>query len=471
MLDILEAGLEAADPSHNVRELLRLEGDRLIVGRSDFEPCGTPKPGERVFDLSRVGRIYVFGAGKGIQYVARGIEEALGGRLTGGHVIAKHGDPILLERIGVTLGGHPVPDEGCVQGCLKILQMCRDLRAEDLVFTVAANGVSSLLTLPVPGVSLEDVRRTTYMMQIERGAPTHDLNPIRNHLDQIKGGRISRYIQPATAIHILARDPNYAPTVIGLRGYEQLMHGNFWLHTMPDCTTFEQAVAMLQKWDAWDAVPASVRAHLKRADPRQETVKAAEFEQTDFLVYGVMPRNRSMLAAMDRARELGFTPHRLSRWLQAEASQVGPVIASIAETIEREGLPFEPPCALFTSGELLVTVGQETGIGGRNQEYALSAAFRIAGSKNIVMAGADTDGTDGPGGCFADDAGEIACLAGGIVDGETVVEARAAGVDLRNAIRTHNTSPALWALSNGIVARPNIAIGDLDVTLVMGRAD
>jgi glycerate-2-kinase len=468
MLDILEAGLEAADPSHNVRELLRVEGDRLIVGHSDFEPTGTPKPGERVFDLSRVGRIYVFGAGKGIQYVARGIEEVLGVRLSGGHVIGKHGDPIILKRIGVTLGGHPVPDEGCVQGCLKILEMCEDLNEEDLVFTVVANGVSSLLTLPVPGVSLEDVRQTTYMMQIERGVPTHDLNPIRNHLDQMKGGRISRAIQPATAIHILARDPNYAPTV-RLRGYEQLMHGNFWLHTMPDCTTFEQAVAMLKKWDAWDAVPASVRAHLTRADPRQETVKAAEYEQADFLVYGVMPRNRSMLAAMEKARQLRFTPHRLSRWLQAEANQVGPVMASIAETIEHEGLPFAPPCALFTAGELLVTVGQETGIGGRNQEYALSAARRIAGSKNIVMAGADTDGTDGPGGCFADDAGDLACLAGGIIDGETVAEAQAAGVDILNAIRTHNTSPALWALNSGIAARPNIAIGDLGVTLILGR--
>jgi glycerate-2-kinase len=285
----------------------------------------------------------------------------------------------------------------------------------------------------------------------------------------MKGGRISRYIQPARAIHIVARDPDYAPRV-RLRGYAQLIHGNFWLHTLPDCTTFAEAIEMLHRWDAWDAVPASVRAHLTRADPAQETVKAAEFEQTDFGIYGVMPRHRPMFAAMDCARELGLTPHRLSRWLHGEASQAGSIIASIAETVEDEGQPFEPPCALFTAGELLVTVGQETGIGGRNQEYVLSATERIAGSEHIVMAGADTDGTDGPGGCFSERARDVACLAGGIVDGQTWAAAEAKGVDILDALRRHDTSQALWALDSGIAATHNIAIGDLGVTLILGRS-
>ena len=82
------------------------------------------------------------------------------------------------------------------------------------------------------------------------------------------------------------------------------------------------------------------------------------------------------------------------------------------------------------------------------------------------MAGADTDGTDGPGGCFADGAGEVACLAGGIVDGWTVAEAEAAGVDILDALQRHNTSQALWKLDSGIAATHNIAIGDLGVTLI-----
>jgi glycerate-2-kinase len=253
------------------------------------------------------------------------------------------------------------------------------------------------------------------------------------------------------------------------------MYQNFWLHNLPDCTTFALAREMLVKWDAWDAVPASVRAHLERADPALETVKAAEFERTDFRVYGVLSRTRQVVpGAMAKARELGFAAHRMSRWMHAEAGPTGRVMACIAKTIEIEGTPFEPPCALFTSGELLVTVGQETGVGGRNQEYALSAAFEIDGTHQIVMGGVDTDGTDGPGGDFGQDAAGIPgirCLAGGIVDGQTVAQAKAAGVDIWQAVGQHNTSQALYKLDSGIVATPNIALGDLGVTLILGRSD
>jgi glycerate 2-kinase len=469
-VEILEAGMQAADPYYNTRKLLHIEGNKLIVGKPDFEPEGDPQSGTEVFDLDQVGRIFVFGAGKGIQRVAKALEEVLGDRLAGGHVIGKHGDPILLERIGVTLGGHPVPDEGCVLGCQRIQAMCRDLRAEDLVFTCVGNGVSALLTLPVPEVSLEDVRRTTYLMQIERGAPTQELNPIRNHLDQMKGGRISRHIQPATAIHILAFDPTYQPNELE-RGYSLLMHRNRWKHTMPDCTTYEEAVAMLKKWDAWDAVPESVRAYLLRADPETDVVRAAEFERMRFRIFGVMPRHMGVVpVAIRRAEELGFKPYLLSEWMQAEASEAGRVVAGIARSVEHQGMPFEPPCALITNGELLVTVGQETGVGGRNQEYALAAALTIAGSEHIVMAGVDTDGTDGPGGVIAPDAGDVRCLTGGIVDGQTLAEARAAGVDIAAALRQHGSSAALWQLKSGIVATQNISLTDLGVTLIMGRS-
>jgi glycerate-2-kinase len=144
-------------------------------------------------------------------------------------------------------------------------------------------------------------------------------------------------------------------------------------------------------------------------------------------------------------------------------------MAAIANTVERRGQPFEPPCALFSSGEMVVTVGQEKGIGGRDQEFALSAALRIAGSKNIVIASVDTDGTDGPGSQFSGHEADIPCLAGGIVDGQTVESAKNLGVDIVGELRRHNTSPALWKLNSGIVVTPNISLIDLTVALIMGR--
>ena len=465
VLEILEAGLEASDPYYNTRKFIRLQGDTLIVGGKEFEPSGSPVTGEEVYELSKMGRIFVFGAGKGIQRVAKAIEDTLEDRLTGGHVIDKKGHPVILKRIGVTLGAHPVPDEDCVRGCERIRELTADLTENDLVFTCVSNGVSSLLTMPVPDVSLEDVRKTTYVMQVEHGAGTGDLNAIRNHLDMMKSGRISRLIQPAKAIHIIAIDPG---------SYDQLVHRNAWLHNLPDShTSFQLAIDNLKKWDALDAVPASVREFLETADPKYETVKADEFEKMSFRIFGVMPglnQSAKLPAAIEKARELGFKSVTLSSSMMGiEAAPAGRYMAAITQTIERTGQPFKPPCALFSGGEMIVTVGKEEGIGGRNQEFALSAALGIAGSKNIVIASVDTDGTDGPGTQFTNGPEDMPpCLAGGIVDGETVEEAKKAGVNIVEELKRHNTSPALWKLKNGIIARPNISLNDLTIALVMG---
>ena len=463
LISIIEAGLQASDPYNNTLRMIRVENGNLIAGGPEFDPQGSPKTGAEVIDLNKIGRIFVFGAGKGVQRVAKGIEDVLGDRLTGGHVIGKHGDEIICRRIGVTLGGHPVPDQYCVEGCERIIEMSRGMTENDLVFTIACNGVSSLLTHPAPGVSIEQVSALTYLMQIDRGAPTQDLNPVRNHLDTMKGGRASRYFQPAMAIHIMGMAP---------QPWGWITTANVWQHFLPDCTTFEQAVAMLKKWNAWDETPANIRDYLSRADPANETVKADEFMRMRSRVFGVMPHEFSFLpVAMKKAEELGYKPYKLASRLQAEAREAGLVIADIALTCEAEGSPFAPPCALFSSGELLVTVGEETGVGGRNQEFALSAALRIRGSEKVVIGGVDTDGTDGPGGFITEDAraAGIRNLAGGVVDGQTADEARALGVDILSELRRHNTSAALWKLKSGIAATYNISVGDLDVTLIMGR--
>lgn len=456
---ILEAALQAADPYHNCRDLLHMDGDRLAVGRRQFEPRGDPDAGDAVYDLSRHDRILVFGAGKGIQHVAKAIEDVLGDRLVGGHVIDKHGGDTILERIGVTYGAHPVPDEGGVRGCQRILEMAADLTERDLVFTVVSNGVSSLLTHPAPGISLEDVRRTTYLMQIERGAPTGDLNPVRNHLDTMKGGRLARHLWPAETVHIFAFPPST---------YDRLMWHNVWLHSLPECTTFADAVAMLRKWDAWDLVPPSVRAHLLRADPAHETVKADEFRQHKPRIFGIMPPETGMLPTAARAaRKLGFAPHILSSGMQAEASQIGLVYGALANRIEALGQPFSAPCVLLSGGEMLVTVGEENGMGGRNQECALSAATRIAGSDRIVIASVDSDGTDGPGRQFQDGDVAVPALDGGVVDGQTASTALDLGIDLPRELRRHNTSPVLDRLGDGVIASHNISMNDLTVALIL----
>lgn len=463
VLELLEAGLQSGDPYDNTRRLVRIDDGKLMVGCKEFEPAGSPRTGDEVFDLSEIGRIFVFGAAKGVQRVAKALEDALGDRITGGHVIDKKGHPIILERIEVTLAGHPVPDEDCAVGCQRIIEMTHGLTERDLVFTIAGSGISSLMTMPAPGITMDDLRVTTYVTQIERGTQTSVLGPIRNHLDMMKGGKLARYIHPARMIHILSIQPG---------SYEDLMARNTWLHTLPDSSTFQTAIENLKREGAWDAVPESVRRHLMAADPAYETVKREEFERTSFRIFGVMPHRAGIPPqVIARAKEMGLRPVVLAQQLHGiEASQAGIYLATVALNIEQTGQPLEPPCALFTNGEVVVTVGKEKGIGGRNQEVALSAARRIAGSRNIAIGSVDTDGTDGPGTQFSDGSVNIPCLAGGIVDGTTINEAARAGVDVVEELKHHNTTPALWKLRSGIVASPSISMLDLTVAVILGRS-
>ncbi len=463
LVEILEAGLRAADPYNNTKALFNLDGDKLTVGHEQFRPEGSPFSPRRSVNLSEIDRIFVVGAGKGVQRVARAIEDTLGDRLNGGVVIDKHGAPCICERVEVMYGAHPVPDEACVDGCREILALAQKLTERDLVFTVVANGVSSLLTLPAEGISLDEVREVTRAMQIERGVPTFELNPVRNHLDQLKGGRLSRHMRPAQLIHITAFQPYpwsfYTDT-------------NIWQHSLPEASTFADALEILKRWDAMEAMPASVTAFLKAADPAQETVKVEEFMRWDSPVYGVMPKytELGMLpTARRKAEELGYNVLVLSAWLQAEASQAALVVGSIANTIERYGFPIEPPACLINGGELLVTVGDENGMGGRNQEWAVSGAQLIHGSEHVVMGSVDTDGTDGPGHQFETKHTDVPVLGGGIVDGQTAQLARERGVDLWEAQKRHNTSPALWSLDSGVQVSHNISLTDLTVALISER--
>ena len=463
IVEILEAGLRAADPYNNTKALFALDGDILTVGHEEFTPPDSPFAVMQTFDLREIDRIYVVGAGKGVQRLARAIEDVLGDRLTGGVVIDKHGGSKICERVEVVFGAHPVPDESCVEGCLKILKLSRDLTERDLVFTLVANGVSSLLTLPVEGVTLEEVRQVTHAMQIERGVPTFDLNPVRNHLDRMKGGRLSRHMRPARLVHIVAYQPH---------SWSFYMQGNIWQHSLPEASTFDHALEMLDRWDAVDAMPVSVLKFLRAADPAQETVKEKEFMSWGSPIYSVMPKYSylGMLpTARRKAEELGYNVLVLSAWLQTEASSAAQVIGSIANTIERYGFPVEPPACLINGGELLVTVGNQNGMGGRNQEWAVSAAIQIDGSSNIVMGSVDTDGTDGPGHQFSGGNEDIPVLGGGIVDGKTAMIAGERGVDLWDAQKRHDTSPALWALDCGVQVSHNISLTDLTVALVTGR--
>ncbi|MEJ5200215.1 MAG: DUF4147 domain-containing protein, partial [Anaerolineae bacterium] len=145
VLDVLETALAAPDPYENVKKVVRIEGNKLIIGHPDFsQPPGQP-PVE--FDLESIGHIYVVGGGKVAQRQAEALEEVLGDRITDGQINAKKGDTIRLKRIPVTLAGHPIPDEDSVRGAQRIVEIERRARRGDIVFLCHSGGATALTAL------------------------------------------------------------------------------------------------------------------------------------------------------------------------------------------------------------------------------------------------------------------------------------------------------------------------------------
>jgi glycerate-2-kinase len=472
--EILEAGMEAGDPYNAAIKLMQRKGNILTLNGPEYEPMGAPKSGPIEYNLDKdVDRIFLFGAGKGVLRIAKALEDVLGDYLTGGCVIVKKGDKEDLSgKIEVFYGAHPVPDEDCARGCRRIIEMSKEkkLTQRDLVFTVIGNGVGSLLTLPAEGVSLDAVSQMVRILQIEKGVGTAELSIIRNQVDQLKGGRLTRLLKPAKMIHLLALDCNYGNT--GIPGYMGLMRANVWIHSMPDVGSREGAIALLKKWEAYEQVDESIRTYLQQEHPENEVMRFPEFEAMDCRIFGLMPDTHGpLVAAMKKADELGYPAHLINRVMEVEASVMGRFFGYLARCVISDKQPFPAPCALFFTGEMLVTVGDGDGIGGRNQESALSSARLIQNQKRIVIGCVDTDGTDGPGGHFDDEAAAkgITTLSGGIVDGYTFAEAFEKGIDIGAALKNHGTSQPLWKLNCGVWATQNISVQDLIVVLVMSE--
>jgi glycerate 2-kinase len=423
-LDVLEAGLVAPDPYDNVLSTVRIEGKRLIVGNPALsQPQGQAPV---TFDLDQVGNIYVVGGGKAAQREAEALEHVLGDRITEGHINAKKGDSIRLKRIGVTLAGHPIPDEESVEGAKRILEIERKARKGDIVFLCVSGGATSLTALPVPGVSLADLQEVYRVLYFGAGANMPAANAVRNHL-ALMNTKFARYLGDATLVSILTTE---TPPKLRVHLFQR-----------PDGSDpYKAAVDVLRSYHCWDAMPQSVRDFLLARDPQYGPLRREETQGKPHYHFRVMGPEYMLDAGLRRARELGLNATVLvSSLSDVEAVPVAETMAFMAHEAEVLGRPLQPPCVLLFGGELLVSVGAATGVGGRSQEFCLATAARIAGSENIVIASADSDGSDGP-----------SDAAGGVVDGQTVARAKAAGVDIEAELANHNSNPALKTLGDTI---------------------
>ena len=393
-IDIFLAGLQAVAPGAAIKEFCWLDGEILIVDGQSY-------------DLDRFDNIYVIGAGKAGASMAKAIEELLGDRITAGLITVKYDHLEKLEKVKIQEAGHPVPDQNGLDGAQAIYQLAASADENTLVICLISGGGSSLLPLPVSGVSLEDKQETTKVL-LACGATIQEINAIRKHLSIIKGGGLAKAVYPATLITLILSD------VVG-DDLDSIASGP----CVPDSKTFSDCKAIFDKYSITNDIPPRVLQHIESGLARNvaDTPKAGQdfFKKTQNVI--VASNFNALLKAKEKADELGYNTLLLSSMLEGETRDVAANHIAIAREIQLHGYPLQQPACILSGGETTVKI-QGTGKGGRNQEFALAAAIKMVGMKNITVLSAGTDGSDGP-----------TDAAGAIVDGTTLQRALNVGLD------------------------------------------
>ena len=411
-LEIAEAAIRRAIPYSETLKLVQLCGDILFIG-------------DRRIPLSEIDHIYVVGVGKGAYPIAAALEERLGELIDEGIVLVKRGDTRRLQYIEIIESGHPLPDQAGIDGARRILDVLCKATERDLIFAPITGGSSAMLNLPFDGISLEDLRNINDLL-LKSGASIGKMNAVRKHLCHMKGGRFVEYAKPAE-IHTLTL--NTAPPDMP---WPDL--------SLPDPTTFQDAIDMLRQYGIWEEAPQSVKEHLLSglAHPQLETPKRLTHPRA--FIHSVADPHSSCEAAAERARELGYTPHILSTAMEGDAANLGIFFAGLANEISAANRPFAAPCALISAGETTVTIHGECGKGGPNQETALGFPLKLYAASQAVCLSMDSDGTDGP-----------SDIAGGISDALTCSRAHELGLDLNAALSRHDSSSALLQLGDALI--------------------
>ncbi len=395
--------------------------------------------------LAGAAAVSVAAIGKAGAAMARGAARVLGDRLAGGVLIVPAGsEGGAPEGFVVYGGGHPIPDEEGARGAAAVRRLAASLGEGDLLLCLISGGGSALMTLPPEGVALADVQATTQAL-LRAGATIQELNAVRKHLDLLKGGRLAREAFPARAVALVLSDVVGDPLDVIASG-----------PVTADPTTYEEAIATLERLRAWGDVPAAVREHLERGrDGREpESPKQGDVELSRAEAHVIGSNRLAAEAALAEAERRGYATLLLTNRLIGEAREAGRVLTAIGHEVAASGRPLAPPACLLAAGETTVTV-RGTGRGGRNQELALGAALALDGTEGVLVAAMGTDGVDGP-----------TDAAGAIADGTTLERARRRGLDSARALADNDAYPFFEALGDLIVTGPT-GTNVMDLALVL----
>jgi glycerate 2-kinase len=408
---LFEHALGEASIARAFERQVSREGDGLRI-------CG------KLYDLNSYSRVWVISLGKAGQTLVNALEMQAGRRWEG--IVAASVEPASETRgFRYYGGGHPLPNQQSLRAARAIQESLEAQSQSSLVIFMLSGGGSSMAERPIADrISLEDLI-ATYRVLVLSGAPIAEINALRKHLSAIKGGRLAQAAYPAEQVSLLVSDvPDHTP--------DALASGP----TMPDSTTVEDCYAIAAKYGMLEQFPTAVRDLFERR-VLEETPKSGDRAFSRSRWCTLLSNQTAVDAAGAAAQQQGFAvevDNRCDDWDYRPAADY--LLRRLLELRRKS-----PRACLISGGEVTVKVA-DGGVGGRNQQFALACAQKIAG-ENITVLSAGTDGSDGN-----------SPAAGAVADGTTLERAHARGLDAEAHLRGFDAYPFFLALGDSLVTGP-----------------
>jgi len=387
------------------------------------------------------GRTIVVGAGKAASKMLSCIEGRWQGALEG-LVIVPYGYGQKCEGVKIIEAGHPIPDSAGNIASQQILELVTGADKLDLVIFLISGGTSSLLSLPIAGLTTDD-KAQIHGKLLKSGADITEINCVRKHLSAVKGGRLAIAAAPARVVTFLISDvPGDDPSIIGSGP------------TIADESSCRDAANILAKYNINEpevAIELLTEGKIVAPSPT-----ASVFADQSYQV--IASPQLALEAAADLAKRRGIKPLILGNSIEGEAKEVAKAMAGIALQVRNYGEPILPPAVLLSGGETTVTVNGE-GVGGRNSEFQLALALKLGGTEGIFSLAADTDGIDGNGE-----------NAGAFITPDTLKKAASNSINAQNYLRHNNSAAFFQKINDMFITGPtHTNVNDFRAILILPK--
>lgn len=417
--NFITTALNAVDPVRAMQRWLVRDGDGLRCGDWAWR-----------YDQTR--RVFVVGGGKAGALMAHAVAELIGDWQPHGIVVVKdnHRPELNYGMIEVVEAAHPTPDQRSIHATQRMTTLLDQAQPDDLVLVLFSGGASALLASPVATISLHDLQIITNLL-LASGAPIQAINAIRKHCETLKGGQLAQRAMPAHVLGLIISDVVGSPLDVIASGM-----------TVPDPTTYSDALNILDQFHISKHVPRSILDHLHAGanGAIAETPKSLP----SMVHNQIIARNEDALHAVAESAHSHRFHVEILPPFEGEARHVGQQFGAM---LRQRTSMITQPTLFLAGGETTVTFDQPdpTAHGGRNQELALAAAFAIAGLNHVSVIALATDGGDGN-----------SPAAGAIATGTTIQRLRDIGLDPETLLDTHNSFVAWQALGDALMLQPTL---------------